>query len=1086
MVKTNMNKADIATQHKVLTVYKASAGSGKTFTLATEYIKLLIENPYRHRSILAVTFTNKATEEMKMRILSQLYGIANGLQVSDSYLKQIKQTVELSDNQIRERAQKALSLLLHNYNHFRVETIDSFFQNVLRNLARELDLTANLKVELNDKQIEEKAVDELIEELRPNNKLLEWILDYIEQNISDDKAWNVIGQIKKFGANIFKDIYKAHIDALQKVLHQEGFFSRYTRQLRGIRQQAIDEFQKMGAAFDDLLQQHGATVDDLTRGKSGPAGYFIKLKQGIYDDATLLNQTAVKAMETPEAWLTKTKQKDEAAMALATKLQTLLAETDARRKRLLKPYKTADITLKHLNQLRLLNSIGTKVREMVDAANSFLLSDTQTLLHALIDDSDSPFIFEKIGTQLEHIMIDEFQDTSTIQWQNFKILLQECISRADSSNLIVGDVKQSIYRWRSGDWRLLNNIESEFASRQDLIEVRHLDTNYRSERNIVEFNNAFFTRAAQIEYEDLADSNPAEAEQLKKAYRDVCQNVPESKGRHGFVQIKLLPKKDYDDAMMNEIVETVSTLLSQGIRPKNIAILVRSNKTIQAIADMLMLAMPHVKLVSDEAFRLDASMAVNTLVDALHLLVHPDDQLVLANLAKTYQNSILNNNLSDNDLFVSGKDIRSWLPPAYINNREKLLTLPIFDLAERLYNIFGLGALQDQSAYVCAFYDLLAQYLKDNMADIDSFIDRWNETLHEKTIQSDGIDGIRLLTIHKSKGLEFDHVILPFCDWQLEKVYTLWCHPEEAPFNELPIIPIDFSEKQMKDSIFEKDYCHEHLQNVVDNLNLLYVALTRASKNLFVFGQRQRKGIRSKVIEDALEGIRDELEESRLDGDFDDKNATIAFEYGSLFVTAAKAEQASANVFLQPAEAEDIKIESFENAVEFKQSNRSRAFVEQQDNESDPQKEYIRIGNILHQLFSKIHTTADIESVLQQLEGQGILYDTAITRHSLHDMLAKRLNHPKVAEWFSDRWQLFNECSILHVHPITGQVMTHRPDRVMTDGREMIVVDFKFGSPRPEYREQIRQYMALLGRMGYAQVKGYLWFVYSNKIEEVK
>ena len=261
-------------QPSSLTISKASAGSGKTFKLATEYIKIVIDNPYAYRNILAVTFTNKATEEMKMRILSQLYGIAHGLSDSESYFQEVKKALDLSDKQIRERAEKALDLLLHNYSYFRVETIDSFFQSVLRNLARELDLTANLRIELNDKEIQEKAVDQLIEELHPKQQLLGWILDFIEQKIADDKSWNVIGLIKDFGNNIFQDTYKDHQSELTTKLNQEGFFPQYVQQLYAIKEKTIKELKDIPQEFTSLLTKYDACIDDLSRKSGGPASYF--------------------------------------------------------------------------------------------------------------------------------------------------------------------------------------------------------------------------------------------------------------------------------------------------------------------------------------------------------------------------------------------------------------------------------------------------------------------------------------------------------------------------------------------------------------------------------------------------------------------------------------------------------------------------------------------------------------------------------------------------------------------------------------------------------------------------------------------
>ena len=1068
---------------KALTVYKASAGSGKTFTLATEYIKLLVLNPTSYRNILAVTFTNKATEEMKMRILSQLYGIWKQLPDSNNYLLHIMKSTGLSEQTVSQRAGEALHLLLHNYNYFRVETIDTFFQSVLRNLARELDLTANLRIGLNDTQVEEQAVDRLIDSLTHTNVILQWLLKYIMETISDDRSWNIIGQVKQFGKTIFRDYYKEQSARLNQLLEQGNFLQDYMEQMRQIRHNAEARMKEIAERFFDTLENENLTIEDLTYGRTGVAGFFLKLRNGQMSE-DIVGKRVTDCMTDASKWYAKKHERAEMIHAVAEQsLIPILRHAIDERPRQWKLYKSADLTLRHLNQLRLLGSIEHKVREMNEEANRFLLSDTQQLLHSLIKDSDSPFIFEKIGTQLEHIMIDEFQDTSTVQWQNFKVLLQECMSHADTENLIVGDVKQSIYRWRSGDWRLLNAIDREFPNAADMMEVRPLETNYRSCRRIIDFNNAFFTEAARQEYEAQREEYPGGAEQLRHAYEDVAQQVPDNRPDEGFVSIRLLPQQDYQENTYAEVADTVETLLAHGACQRQIAILVRTNNVIPLMADYFATHLPQIHIVSDEAFRLDASASVTLLVQALHLLTHPDDQLARATIAKIYQRSVLGNQAADSELFIKGRPIDELLPEAFTGHTAELLQMPLYELTERIYRIFQLDQLNEQSAYVCTFYDQLNQFAQDNSTDIDAFVREWEETLCAKTIQSTGTDGIRILSIHKSKGLEFDHVIIPFCDWRLEHANVLWCQPKEEPFSALPIAPIDYSEKQMRGTIYDHDYLDEHLQLTVDNLNLLYVAFTRAARSLTVIGRREGKNTRSALVESVLQELR--MDGTLLEG-IDDKQQPITFTYGSIPIRqddhSPQHGTQSENPFLAPVTPQPITIETFDVKTEFRQSNRSRDFLEGDDEQQE--LSYIKTGSVLHEIFSTIRTTADIEQALSQLQNDGILYDDEVTREKITALLRKRLESPRVSDWFSGRWQLFNECSILRVNA-DGNVEERRPDRVMTDGRETHVVDFKFGRPHPEYQEQVREYVQLLRQMGLPGVKGWLWYVYSNIIEEV-
>ena len=1085
------------TNSYALTIYKASAGSGKTFTLSVEYIKLLIKDPQSYRSTLAVTFTNKATEEMKLRILSQLYGIWKLLPDSKSYIDKIKEDLDVTEEYMSERAGIALHNIVHNYSYFRIETIDSFFQSVLRNLARELDLTANLRIELNDYQIERNAVDELINSLDENSELLTWIMEYIRENMDDDKDWNVIGNIKRFGENIFREYYKTNSKKLNERLLKEGFFKQYTSKLRQMRNEAEVEMQNEAAQFFDALNHNGIEIDDLNNGKNGPAGYFIKIKKGIYNN-TIVTKRLQKVLDegSESSWVKQksSKETQDIVRELANSTLTPLVHhaEDVRQKNWY-IYGSAVLTLRHLNQLRLLNSIENKVRMMNVEQNRFLLSDTHTLLHSLIRDTDSPFIFEKIGNYLENIMIDEFQDTSTVQWQNFKVLLEECMSHGEQQgNLIVGDVKQSIYRWRSGDWRMLNNIEREFPYLNSMLNVCSLDTNYRSSRRVITFNNAFFKRASELEYADQKSSTPdtSSPEQLKKAYSDVAQKVPSFRDNHGYVSINLLPNEDYRQQALQKTAEAVSLLLDSGANYSDIAILVRSNDIIQLIAEFFANELPDVKIVSDEAFRLDSSVSVNIIVNAMLWLTHPDNILAKAYIAKAYQTYVLKKSEQEtNKLLATAEGIDSALPCALIDKRDDLLTMPIFELAEQIYTLFNIGNIKGEDAYLYAFYDALTDFIANNTANIDSFVEEWNDSIAEKTIQASAIDGIRIITIHQSKGLEFEHVVIPFCDWTLEKGNTIWCTPQVEPYNELPLIPVDFSASQMKGTIYEFDYNEEHLQNCVDNLNLLYVAFTRAASSLFVIAQRGTPSSRSYIVEQAITDIK--LEGSSLDGDPSDKKAELLFSYGELEIVETKAKKKSDNIFTPEVENMNVDMATFSNKVEFKQSNKSRDFVADDDENTDDddrkQLSYIKTGKILHYLFSTINTTDDIDTSLAQLEMDGLIEESDTNIKRLRDMLHKRFSNRQVADWFSSRWTLFNECTILDYDAATDTVREHRPDRVMKDEKtgEVVIVDFKFGSPRPEYVEQVNRYKALTQNMGYPNVKGYLWFVYSNRIEEV-
>ena len=1109
-----------------LTVYRASAGSGKTFTLAVEYISLLVKDPENYQHILAVTFTNKATQEMKMRILSQLYGIANSLQSSQQYFNKVKEKTNMPDAVIRNNARAALTLLIHRYNNFRILTIDAFFQQVLRNLAHELGQTANLRVDLNNEEITEKAVDQMIESLEKGQPVLQWISTYINNSIEDDNGWNIIGKIKTFGTNIFKDFYKAHEANLKEQLSNADDFKVYETTLRKRRNDIRKTFNSKARSI--LNEIKNANLDIPSNYRSGLYKYLTDSAIAPLTNKPL-KAGVLKANESPQNWTSSkcAKADKQQIQALAAEvLSAQLSELIAYNNDNWNEFQSIQLTLSHLSELRLLHAIADAVDNLTKDTNRFMLSNTQALLKELIADSDTPFIFERIGARLKHVMIDEFQDTSTIQWQNFQVLLANCMAQELSQNLIVGDIKQSVYRWRQGDWGILNNIEKSFAHQK--IRLETLDYNYRSEKRIIDFNNAFWEQCVANTAKEVAQDDAEKAKIVQKAYEDVAQKTHKTT-ENGFVKISLYPSKSMKEAVLEELIETIKELFNNGYGGKNqskIAILVRSKSNIQDIVNALLQSFGNeINIVSDEAFRLDASLSVNIIVSAMHLLTHPDDVLTRGKLVKLYNQEVLKKPLTDTDLLVSINEsnnidtknidkkerrklateqqmakLNSQLPPEYVANRELLLGLPIVDLVDKLFMLFGLDQLEGQSSYICTLYDTLNDFLKDHTADIDDFINEWENSLSSKTIQSDEIEGIRIMTIHKSKGLEFDNVIIPFCNWEMEKKGTLWCETKNkpAPYNKLPLLPIDFSRDKLIGTVFEDDYKEEHFQNIVDNLNLLYVAFTRASKNLFVFGLRQGKttldniakgtppGNRSYAIELALRQVSEQLQGSSLSFP-DDIGSEIHFEYGTLAPETHEKEHAVAdNPFLIKPDKHIVSIATYPQAATFKQSNKSIEFVKGEDVDPSDRTRYIKIGNVLHQLFSTIYTTADIPARLNELEQQGIIYNDEITSAQLRTRIEDAITNPQVQEWFSKRWQLYNECTILEYNKDTNEMEEHRPDRVMTDGKEFVVVDFKFGKEREEYKKQVQQYMEILIRMGHKKVSGYLWYVVKNNVVEVK
>lgn len=1073
-----------------LLVYKASAGSGKTFTLAVQYIRQLIENPSAYRKILAVTFTNKATAEMKERILSQLYGIATADADSKTYLDVLREETGKSETDIRKAAGTALHYIIHDYSRFRIETIDSFFQSVMRNLARELELGANLSIELNQTEVLSDAVDRMIEKLDRNSPILYWLLEYIEERIADDKKWDVSKEIKGFGTNIFDEEYIEKGNGLRRKLADPKFIPAYRKEVQNLRKEALEQMKGFADHFTEVLEENGLRPGDLKNGARGISSYFNKLSNGNLGN-DIRNKTVEDCLSAPENWATKTSAHRATIVELAAReLMRLLEEAEQFRTKNNLLVNSCDLSLRYLNNLRLLNSIDQEVRLQNQEHNRFLLADTNALLHSLIREGDASFVYEKIGTTIDTVMIDEFQDTSRMQWENFRLLLQESLAQKEGS-MIVGDIKQSIYRWRNGDWKILAGLEKDRSLR---VRSCSLATNWRSEANIIRFNNALFTAACNVLNKRYEDEQGTPCTELQEAYSDVCQRTPKT-DRKGYVKLTFLPHTEehpYTETTLSELGAEVKRLVEAGVRIQDIAILVRKNNSIPAIADYFDLE-TEFRVVSDEAFYLEASLAVCMIIDGLRYLAQPEDRIAQARLAVNYQREVLHRETDLNTLLLDG--VEKYLPAAFCLQMNELRLMPLYELMERLFDMFQLQELPEQDAYLCAFYDAVTAYLQDHSSELTAFLAYWDDQLHRQPIPSGEIEGIRILSIHKSKGLEYHTVLIPYCDWKMENEtnsHLLWCsvggtgaETDIPPFNELDVAPINYS-SAMGESVYRDSYLNERLQLWIDNLNLLYVAFTRACKNLVILGRADQRNTVSELLQDSLRvmediGMQHEDISEEPESDKGEAKPDI-YEFGTLCPSGAPKQRTSTNRLTLPATGIPVHIESLENNIEFKQSNRSADFI-QGDEDTDEQSQYIRQGQLLHNLFASIGQDSDLPQAIGQLSREGIL-ESEEQEAQITKLAQWALNHPKVKNWYDGSWELFNECAILSTDE-NGNLQTRRPDRVMMKDGQVIVVDFKFGKKQKVYREQVQTYMQLLEAMGYTRIQGYLWYVFANELEEV-
>lgn len=1081
-----------------LAIYKASAGSGKTFRLTGEYLMLLFKYPSNYKKILAVTFTNKATSEMKSRILSELYKLAK--RGESDYLQELKEAYGLSESEIQAKAAKILSRLLHDFSKFSVSTIDTFFQKIIRSFTHEMGIQPGYTIELNQNEILSKVVDELLLDLDDNESLLKWISELASEGIEQGNKWDFKDDILKLASEIFKESYKSFKIPLNKKINDKDFLKEYIGKLQNIKATFEDFVQSKANEAIKLIHQHGLTIDDFSRKKSGPAGYFYKItEKGEFAPGKLF----IDATEESTKWYTKSSdQKDAIESLLSEGLLNLSKEMYAYFENNKVAYYTSVEILKHIHSLGILTDISNKLRAYCEEQNIFLISDAAELLQVIIDQNESPFIYEKTGSIYRHFMIDEFQDTSKIQWHNFKPLIGNSLAQG-SRNLVVGDIKQSIYRWRNSDWKILaENIVDEFSQYHP--KEQSLNTNWRSTKNIVDYNNAVFSYSSQILqnsfngiFEDQNSSDNPYKEKITEAYKDVFQQVPpKNQIEAGYINHTFLHEKEYDtwkDEVKKRLPEIIENIQGKGYQLKDIAILVRSGKEGQEIANTLIdykkeNSKSSFDFISNDSLYLANSSVVRFLNALLEYILNPEDEINLSFIAYEYHeyiqagnpdqgkmHNLLKNHLKEND----DQEIKQLFPNEFIEQIGQIKQLPLYELIDKLIRIFELNTIQAEIPYIKAFLDIILHFSKTSTSDIHSFLNWWNEEGIKKTLSvSENQNAIRIITIHKSKGLEFKNVIIPFCNWPVDhrsnQNNILWCTTSEEPFGELEPIPVKYV-GNLTETVFKDDYLNEKFHAYVDNLNLLYVAFTRAAENLFCFSPKKDTINKISNVGNLLLTVYEKYADFQSDSNLLDLGKywnpnESKFEFGTIRTTKKEEKDLPDEFELTQFESYDIK-----NKLRLKMHDNS-FFT----GEKNTPFEKINHGKVMHEVFENIQNEDDIPAAVNQLIFEGKVAENE--KSELIQKINKTLENEQIKSWFSNKWQVKTEAEI-----ILPNGKTIRPDRVISNIKKSIVIDYKFGEQQEsKHHKQVKMYVETLQKMENKTVEGYLWYVDLDNVVAVQ
>ena len=1001
-------------------VLKASAGSGKTYTLTNEYLDLLRNS--LHSKILAVTFTNKATEEMKSRIVKELN----------------KRAKEDND----KKAAESLKTILHDYSHFNVSTIDKFFQKVVRSMFRELGFSGIYDLIL-DKTL---LLDEMVNEMRitldqyPNAYNL--LLETAFSKLKEEQDWSSYKDIINLSKYLWKDEFMNLTPKELESYNYENvrnFFAECNKKREDILNEWADLASKIRNSFK-------VDIDLGPRTKIG--AYFTRIDACINKNEEKLQFTEKQLIAiheilngkdllesvlnaTDRKKYGKTLHEDGFVVAFLEFLNTYTSTIEM--------FMSLKVVVAYAQFLPILVEINKLLRDRLIERNELLLSDVNHLLAGMIGKDDAPFIYEKIGTQIQHYLLDEFQDTSTMQWQNFIPLVHNSVSEG-KDNLIVGDVKQSIYRWRNSDWDILaNGIKSKFVHN---VKEDSLEYNWRSKANIVDFNNKFFTK--------LSASLDENSGLVVGAYSDVTQkiHVKREHSNGGYVNWKVWKKVngekiDYQKEELEAIYNDIQEALNKGYSKKDIGILVRGNVEGAVIAKYLL--ENGIDVISSESLYISSHNDVKLLIFLLKRAVAGQSdliKLILESLGESFKKD--KNSILDNDEI------------------KKASTLPLFEQVERYIQILDLSNKPDSISYIQAFQDLVFDYTQKKSSNINDFLQWWNLEGVTKSVQAGAMsDAVNVMTIHKSKGLDFPVVLVPFCEWPLSSpnVEIKWLKNKiEGLTNTLPILPIGLT-KALNGTIFEEEYNKEKLNKKLDNINLLYVALTRPRNVLNIYSAPNGN---SYEIYNWVSGVLSNLYEVQMCIDEDDSK--ITYSYGEIIEKLADEE----------LKEEESKVKQLEGLYPSFNYKSSKVKFRLQTETSEIQQR----GNVLHGILQFVKTKEDVARAINKAVRMGLISSKEVGPKK--EELEGIVNNPLVSELFDGSYPVvWNERTII-------ADKNYRPDRIMEKDGELLVVDYKFGEKHDKYYAQIRNYVKLLKQMNkWSNVRGCLYFHETKSLQWV-
>ncbi|WP_295674761.1 exodeoxyribonuclease V subunit beta [uncultured Empedobacter sp.] len=1005
-------------------IYNASAGAGKTYTLVKEFLSLLLtnESDYHFEHILAITFTNKAAGEMKERIIETLEEIAkNPNPKEDQYILELASELNLKPEIIKTKAYNILIAILHNYSKFSISTIDKFNLRLMKSFAQDLGLSMNFDVEMNTNEIINESVDLLYSKIGEDEKLTQTMIKIALDNMDENKSWDIRKTLSSDTSDISNDRHLQDLEKLKNISLDE--FIRYRKVIFDDIKTLKDGLITIGNEFFELLANNGISVNELPGKSRGIAAFFQKLKN--FDGFGLILPTDANTKDILEdGYLSKVK--DATAESIFPQVKDLFEKAANINDHLL----LLTSIQKNISSISLINEVEKSLDSIKKDSNVLLINEFNTIISKNLQQQPANFIYERIGSRYNHYFIDEFQDTSTLQWNNLNPLVENARAQSDTI-MLVGDAKQSIYRWRGGNpAQMIDLIDRK---EEENIKVEELEKNWRSHENIIQFNNELYSFIApQLNLPSFQYLYEIGNKQLTNHQKD------------GFVKINFIEQEGRSKDLFKEqnlelVLKTIEDCRANGFSLNDIAILVRSNA--QGILLAKYLTENNLVVISNEALLLKNSFEIQLIEYLFKITSNPqDEQSKIRFLMVAYELELF----KTDDLTITVEKALKGDLPKFLKLTKSLgidldfiqdQNLSLYDFTEKAIRTLH---LQERSpAYILSFLDVILEYSSKNESDLNSFLEFWSTIKDKASIKTPkGVDAIQIMTIHKSKGLEFPVVILPFLDWQSKnsKIWIPLQKDEENPF-ETFYVGINNELKSIKNEAIKSKIDEEENLVQLDEINTLYVATTRAKEQLYMIALKPKESSKSK-------NIANYLHEFVFSKGFSEDEVILK----------GSPERISTPKIIENSSAE-LKI--------YSSDWNTRLVINTNSEKAQEKLKFTEFGNTVHNILSQIVTQNDLPKIIESEKQRGTISVENVEH--LQKTLQNLLQDAKLVPYFAEGLTVLNERDFIDEN---GQIF--RADRVVIDSENNCsIIDYKTGQPDLDHHFQVNRYTDFFRNLGY-------------------